>query len=148
MDMQKNDIKIKLGVSTRMVTTVPEYTIKLDDQVLWTIADSKRQDFLIVQSVSAGTHRLSIEFLNKNYHEIQPPASDMAVIVEYVKFQSIDEDFKVYSQYQPIYPDDWDGSKDKIVHANYLGWNGTWYIDFETPIYPWIHQRLDLGWLL
>jgi hypothetical protein len=146
--MQKNDIKINLSVSTRMVTTVPEYTIKLDDHVLWTVTDSSRQDFLIVQSVYPGQHRLSIEFFNKNYKEIQPPKSDMAVIIDSIRFQNIKSDFKVYSKYQPTYPDDWLGNKDKIVHANYLGWNGIWYIDFETPIYPWIHQRLDLGWLL
>ena len=147
-DMQKNDIRINLEVSTRMVTTVPEYTIKLDDQVLWKIKNSDRQNFLIIRSVDPGPHRLSIDFLNKNYQEIQPPKLDMAVIVESVKFQHIETDFKIYSKYQPIYPPDWAGNQDKIVHANYLGWNGTWYIDFETPIYPWIHQCLDLGWLL
>ena len=84
--MQKNDIKINLSVSTRMVTTVPEYTIKLDDHVLWTVTDPIRQDFLIVQSVYTGQHRLSIEFLNKNYKEIQPPESDMAVIIDSIRF--------------------------------------------------------------
>jgi len=35
-----------------------------------------------------------------------------------------------------------------VIIANYLGWDGRWFLDFSTPIYRWIHQRLDLGWLI
>lgn len=146
--MQKNDIKIKLVTSARRVKTVPEYTIKLDGSILKTVNSDEQHTFLIVQSLEPGAHRLSVEFLNKNFDEINPPDHDMAVIIESVKFQNLTSEFNVYSQYRPVYPSDWSGARTEVIHANYLGWNGEWYIDFETPIYQWIHQRLNLGWLI
>ena len=146
--MQKNDIKIKLITSARKVVTVPEYSIKLDGHLLKTVSSDEQHTFLIVQSLDPGPHRLSVEFFNKNFSEIDPPNRDMAVIVESVKFQNLSSEFNVYSQYQPVYPDDWSGPRTPVIHANYLGWNGEWYIDFEAPIYQWIHQRLNLGWLI
>jgi hypothetical protein len=87
---------------------------------------------------------------NKNYSECSVDG-DMAVIIDSIKFQNFNHDFKIFSQYFPDYPSDWraDGHDcPKAIHSNYLGWNGIWTLDFETPIYRWIHQRLDLGWLI
>jgi hypothetical protein len=80
---------------------------------------------------------------------------DMAVIIDRVSFQSVDHDFKIYSRYQPDYPEIWLQEQVSLgqppareIHSNYLGWNGKWFLDFQTPIYQWIHQRMGLGWLV
>jgi hypothetical protein len=101
----------------------------------------------------AGNHRLEIVY--HNMHKISENHPDMAVIVEKVTLQSVDHDFKIYSRYEPDYPCVW--LQEQIdrgqpppaqIHSNYMGWNGKWFFDFQTPIYQWIHQRLDLGWLI
>jgi hypothetical protein len=98
----------------------------------------------------SGPHTIILGFTNKNYSECSVDG-DMAVIIDSIKFQNFNHDFKIFSQYFPDYPSDWraDGHDcPKAIHSNYLGWNGIWVLDFETPIYRWIHQRLDLGWLI
>ena len=36
----------------------------------------------------------------------------------------------------------------ETILSDHMGWNGIYYIDFETPIYRWIHKKLNLGWLI
>lgn len=98
----------------------------------------------------SGLHSIILGFTNKDYTECSVDG-DMAVIIDSVRFQNLEHDFKIFSQYFPDYPQDWkdDGhDSPRAIHSNYLGWNGIWVLDFETPIYRWIHQRLDLGWLV
>ena len=41
------------------------------------------------------------------------------------------------------YPD-----KNPVLQPHtYLGWNGRWVLEFETPVFTWIHRLEDLGWL-
>ena len=150
MDMNKNSILIKLDLEFKIISTSPDICIKLDDTVIMQGPQSLPVNIKIIDQIYPGPHRLTIDFFNKNYNECSHNA-DMAVIINRVQFQHIDYDFKIYSDYYPDYPNHWidqhPESKEKI-HANYLGWNGQWALDFETPIYALIHRRLNLGWLI
>lgn len=80
---------------------------------------------------------------------------DLALIINHVRFQHIDYDFKIFSEYRPRYPESWISENrdrgvqlEEKIHSNYLPWDGVWYIEFETPIYQWAHRRIDLGWLI
>ena len=80
---------------------------------------------------------------------------DLALIIHYVQFQHIDYDFKIFSEYHPRYPKIWmlENHERGIqlaqkMHSNYLSWDGEWIIEFETPIYQWVHRRLERGWLI
>lgn len=132
----------------------PDITVDLDDHVLW--SGPQRLDSITVRFsgiLPPGHHRLRLRY--HNMHKVNEQDQDMAVIIQRIDFQSLDHDFKVYSRYVPNYPDIWlqqqiasGRQPDREIHSNYLGWNGTWYLDFETPIYQWAHQRRNLGWLI
>jgi len=149
MDMKKNSLIIRLNLSFQIVETLPDISIQLDNKIILEGRQSnKNLNLTIDQQVCTGPHSLTIDFKNKNYNECTDN-KDMAVIIDQVKFQYLPDDFKIYSWYQPQYPDSWlkhQPTSKPVIHSNYLGWNGRWGFDFETPIYAWIHRRLNLGW--
>ena len=95
---------------------------------------------------------LSVEFCNKNYQECSGD-QDMAVIIESIEFFGIhDPRFVWQGLYRPTYPEPWISQQpqapDPVLRFNnYLGWNGIWRLDHDLPIFTWIHQIQDLGWI-
>jgi len=79
--------------------------------------------------------------------------ADSAVIIKQISFFSIsDPRFVWLGQYTPDYPELWYNqqiSKPAAVLTNtdYLGWNGTWKLNFSVPVFTWIHQIQNLGWI-
>ena len=147
----KCSIQIYLELEFCIVQTLPMICVRVDDDIVAQGPQQRNLQININQDLDAGTHRLSVDFVNKNYKE-STAINDMAVIINQVRFQHLDNDFKIYSLYCPVYPEPWLSQQvvtpAAVVHGNYMGWNGHWYLEFETPIYRWIHQRLNLGWLL
>lgn len=151
MAMDNTSVKIKLDLDFGIKNTLPDILVKFNQEILLQGPQQKSCTVLIDRCVPVGTHRLSVEFLNKNYNE----PMDMYVLINQLRFQHLDNNFNIYSQYQPDYPKQWAEEQQQqgqtlkpVIHANHLGWNGVWWVDFETPIYRWIHQRLNLGWLV
>lgn len=74
-----------------------------------------------------------------------------AVVVNQIRFNEIyDPGFVYKGVYTPKYPSHIirnNTTPDHIPGQNYLGWNGTWTLDFTLPIYTWIHQTKNLGWI-
>jgi hypothetical protein len=144
-------VNIKIELHPLIVKTAPEIFISSEDLTVEYINLKKPMTIeREIECSTEGKHIFTIGFLNKNYDECSVN-SDMAVIINSVKFQNLEHDFKIFSKYVPTYPEDWRASgRDctEVIHSNYLGWNGTWSLEFETPIYRWIHHRLDLGWLI
>lgn len=91
---------------------------------------------------------LEVEFMSK-------PDNDyiMAVIVDKIEFFSIsDPRFAWAGVYTPDYPEPWFSQQAIPPQAHlpgqtYLGWNGVWRLDFTVPVFTWMHQQLNLGWL-
>jgi len=147
-------INLRLHLSFRKGSIDPDVTVLVDQDVL--SSGPQNLDSVIIQydrKLDPGNHRLEIRYHNMTKITELDPC--MAVIVEKVSFQSVEHDFKVYSRYRPDYPSAW--LQEQIsqgrppaeqIHSNYLGWNGVWCLDFQTPIYQWIHRRMDLGWLI
>ena len=91
---------------------------------------------------------LEINFCNKPELD-----HDMAVMVDSVEFFGIsDPKFVWQGVYRPEYPEPW-YSQQRPVPAptlpacNYMGWNGQWRLDFGVPVFTWMHQLQDLGWI-
>lgn len=147
----KYSTQIYLELEFGIITTLPEICVRVDSDVIVTGPQQQKLEVVIDRDLDQGKHRLSVDFVNKNYKE-STASNDMAVIINQVRFQHLDNDFKIYSLYCPVYPEPWLSQQvvtpAAVVHGNYMGWNGHWYLEFETPIYRWIHQRLNLGWLL
>ena len=91
---------------------------------------------------------LEVVFMNK-------PDNDpsMAVIIDRIEFFGIsDPKFVWEGVYTPKYPEPWYSEqieKPPVQHRqqNYLGWNGTWRLDFSVPVFTWMHNTLNLGWI-
>lgn len=138
-----------------MVNVRPKIAFYLNNTKLKsaTLSESSR-NFKFQFELPAGDHEFSLQFRNKQYHNY-PPGQDMAVVIQHIGFQYLPDDFKNFSFYRPEYPEPWATEQRNQgihlkpeVYADCLGWNGVWGIRFQTPIYPWIHKTLNLGWLL
>jgi hypothetical protein len=82
-----------------------------------------------------------------------PNDPSTAVIVKQLSFFGIsDPKFIWQAQYRPEYPEPWFGQQcpsppEIVTNANYLGWNGVWSLEFGVPVFTWIHQIQNLGWI-
>lgn len=90
---------------------------------------------------------LQVTFTNKPELD-----QDMAVIIDQVEFFGIsDPKFIWQGVYTPIYPEPWASQQQslakELVGQTYMGWNGTWRLDFTLPVFTWMHKTLDLGWI-
>jgi hypothetical protein len=76
-----------------------------------------------------------------------------AVIVKQISFFGIsDPRFVWLGKYTPEYPEPWYSQQDikpdsVVTNTGYLGWNGVWRLDFAVPVFSWIHQVQNLGWV-
>jgi hypothetical protein len=141
------------GVCYQNLIPCPE--IWVDSQLIRAadpLTELETLDFRL--GLTQGNHELRLVFHNKQYQNY-PAGSDMAVRIHHVGFQNLSDDFRVYGAYYPDYPEPWATEQrqqgmelPEYQYADYLGWNGDWRLPFHTPIYPWIHQTLHLGWLL
>jgi len=95
-----------------------------------------------------GQHKFMLEFANKTN-----ATPDMAVEIVSVEFEGMTLDrFRWSGVYYPDYPEPWASEQTDPLpkfhtSATYLGWNGRWELAFETPIFTWIHQLENLGWI-
>jgi hypothetical protein len=126
-------------------TLAPEVFISVPGKVICeTLITTKR----IELEFDAPVGWIEIVFMNK-------PADDasMAVIVDQVEFFGItDPKFAWAGVYTPVYPELWYSQQiekppEHLPQQNYLGWNGKWRLDFSVPVFTWIHQTLNLGWI-
>lgn len=94
---------------------------------------------------------LEIKFINKDYNETTAD-KDMAVIIDQVEFFGISSPKFVWAGiYRPQYPEPWASQQKNLAPElpahNYLGWNGTWRLDFDVPVFTWMHKIMNLGWI-
>lgn len=104
-------------------------------------------DFVFELSASNNLS-LVVEHYNKD-------AADAVTAVEIVSvsfFGIQDPKFAWAGTYTPVYPEPWASEQSitlpaTIAPQTYLGWNGSWQLDFSVPVFTWIHQVQNLGWL-
>ena len=63
-----------------------------------------------------------------------------------------DYQFIYVSEYTPYYPEPWYSQQnprwpDVLRHHTNICWPGVWRIKLESPVFPWIHRTLNLGWI-
>lgn len=132
----------------------PEVQVLFNKDVIFqgTIKDSTTIKF--DKNLESGWHELHVLFTNKTNHDSNLSLGlDKAVIVDHIVFNKIcSPKFVWQGVYRPDYPEPW-FSEQKIRPAaelryhNYLGWNGQWTLTFRAPIFTWIHQVENLGWI-
>ena len=91
---------------------------------------------------------LSVELLDKQDQE--------SVVIESVSFFGITDPRFVWSGvYEPEYPEPWATQqrdkgvvlKPQLSPHTYLSWPGKWTLTFAVPVFTWMHQVQDLGWI-
>jgi hypothetical protein len=71
-----------------------------------------------------------------------------AVIVKDIEFFGISDPKFVWSgTYYPDYPDHYPNKMSPLPGQGYLGWNGVYELKFTVPVFTWIHQIQNLGWI-
>lgn len=146
-------VRVELVIATETSGLRPLIEIGINNEVFFAgESDQIENKFVINTELLQGSHELYIDLIGPELVQHDPGS---AVIIGSVRFQHLDDDFSIFSQYRPQYPDHWiaENREKNIhlpasIHSNHLGWRGRWSIDFDTPIYPWIHKKLNLGWLL
>lgn len=107
--------------------------------------------FRVSRDLAAGRHVLEIKHQHKEPHD---PST--ALIVKSIQLNGIVSDqFVWHGVYTPEYPEPW-ATEQRVQGIdlaaalpgnNYLGWNGTWRLEFTTPVFTWIHGVENLGWI-
>lgn len=120
--------------------------IGIDDNITTVnLQDTAKINF---EFVTTGSCTLMVELPDKQDQE--------AVIVESVSFFGIeDPKFAWAGIYEPEYPEPWATQqraqgvvlKQQLTAHTYLGWPGKWRLTFTVPVFTWVHQTQDLGWI-
>lgn len=101
--------------------------------------------------LAEGPHIIRFEFINKT-NEDTTQDQDLAVIIEDIRINGIsDEKIFNHTVYRPKYPEPWfseqsEQPKAELYAHRYLGWNGSWELEFGVPAFEWLHQTMGFGW--
>lgn len=154
MVMRKYDIKIKIILEPSYLDIAPHIVCGIDKKIFLQNTIEHSKDIIIEDSLIGGEHRFFLKLTNKD-HSVEKKEKDMHIKIKHVGFQDIEDNFHYFSRYRPEYPSEWLKQQKHMgrewndtILSDHIGWNGTYYIDFETPVYRWIHRKLNLGWLI
>lgn len=137
--------KVAITLTPVISSVAPDISVSVPGHVVHeTLWKTKRIDL----EFKSDAGWLELEFANK-------PADDpdMAVIIDKIEFFGIsDPKFAWQGVYTPVYPEPWYSQQlqkppKELSHHTYLGWNGTWRLDFTVPVFTWMHKTLNLGWI-
>jgi hypothetical protein len=71
-----------------------------------------------------------------------------AVIIKDISFFDISDPKFVWSGvYHPNYPEHYVDKVTPLPGQGYLGWNGVYRLEFSVPVFTWMHQTMNLGWI-
>lgn len=151
------NINIDINLTPVYHSEYPEIRIKFNDDIIFCGALLQSRTFTINKQVQRGNQKLSVEFYNKKDNDtIVSQGLDKAVIINSITLNNITDPKFIWSGiYQPEYPEPWATEQKnagvhletELTNTNYLGWNGEWSLVFSTPVFTWIHQLQNLGWI-
>jgi hypothetical protein len=149
-----NTYPVKISICLRPIfyADAPEYRISAADVLLQGHLESTTVFDLSIIAVDKSS--ISIEFLNKQDSDtVIDQGLDKAIVIEWIKFFGIsDPRFVWQGVYRPNYPEPWYSQQltappETLKNTDYLSWNGKWSLDFDVPIFLWIHRIQNHGWL-
>lgn len=152
MDIKKYQVNAKVHLSPVYHADAPVGRITAGEYVVDFVLTEPTTFEIDILVEKPGS--ISIEFLNKTNDDCIPSLGlDKAIIIDWISFFGIsDPKFVWEGVYTPIYPEPWysqtiDKPAKSIKNSKYLGWNGTWQLDFTVPVFSWIHCVQSHGWL-
>lgn len=148
---------VKLDICLRPVwhNEPPEINIGVDSNISRVILTDTQNFHYEFNSTDQSI--ITVELLNKTDTDTIPDKGlDKAVVIESISFFGItDPKFVWLGVYEPEYPEPWATEqqqqgvvlKQHLTNHTYIGWNGKWTLTFTVPIFTWIHQVQNLGWI-
>jgi hypothetical protein len=140
--------RVRLAVTLQAVYNDRALSVKIgidENLTVITLVDSTTVNF---EFDAVDTCCLNVELLDKQDQE--------AVIVQDVSFFGItDPKFAWAGVYEPTYPEPWASEqksqgitlKPQLSPHTYLSWPGKWTLTFTAPVFTWIHNIQNLGWI-
>lgn len=151
MDTEQFRVDIAFDIVPTAQDVPPAMTIRLDHDVLWDGELHSGKTFAFSPCLVAGPHYLDIELHSK------PDADPVQAltILNLSLGQIHSPKFAWQAVYRPRYPESWASQQQvlgvdlssELRNTNHLGWNGIWTLEFTAPIFTWIHQVENLGWI-
>lgn len=128
----------------------PNYSIILDDETVVesTINGVEPETHNFEKELSEGPHVLKIRLNNKEPSDTRLEdgkiVKDMLLNVEGIIIDDISLDHLLWeSKFVPDQPRLFQGQTvDHLDGCVNLGWNGTYMLDFETPFYLWLLDKI------
>lgn len=151
MDTESYKVDISFCLKPHWKTIAPLAKIRLDSELIWDgyVEDVKK--FELQRYLQKGNHNLEIEFDKKTDLD-----SDQQLEILDLRLGRIQSPRFVWQGvYRPQYSEPWATQQKTLgVHLRAelqniecLGWNGIWCLSFSCPIFTWIHQIENLGWI-
>lgn len=148
--MRKYSTDVEVTLSPVNSSNPPEVTVSLFDQTV-TLVVTEEVTILFTAELDDCTKKLVIGFYGKSNSDTGE--NEKAVIIKEIRLNGILTEKAIeLSNYTPVYPEPWlseqaSPPKKVLAGVDYLGWNGTWEIEFSIPVFTWIHQVEHLGWI-
>jgi hypothetical protein len=138
---------IKVKIRPIWFDRLPTISIGINGQ-RETIKLSKERWFAYDYTNISSTGYLEVELIGKTNKDTDVAGNrDTAVVIEEILLNDLSSPkFAWAGVYTPNYPPHVQG-EEKLSPHTYLGWNGVWRLDYTLPIYTWIHQIENLGWI-
>ena len=141
-------VKLAVSLSPIIGHLSPEVRVSIPGQAIQTLLHCTKKFEL---EFTGTTGWLEIQMVNK-----EPTDQHTAIIIDKIEFFGIhDPKFVWQGQYRPEYPEPWASEQkstgivlDSVLsNVTHLGWNGAWRLEFGIPVFTWIHQIQNLGWI-
>lgn len=149
------DVNLDLVLRPIWHDDAPRVTVSCHDQSHDLLLD--RTTTISFDFCGQGPQVLSVDLLNKTDRDTRLDLGlDKAVVIEKISFFGItDPRFIWAGRYRPIYPEPWASQQRALGQdppqilgdQDRLSWNGHWWLDFDLPVFTWIHHVQNLGWI-
>lgn len=143
-------LKISVTLSGTFWNKKPQFSIWLDNNVLIQseINSNSLQTHSFNHAVQEGLHQLKIRLENKTTEDtLQKDSqimSDMLLNIEDISINDTSiKNLKWDSVFIPDQPQIYQGKEIKsLPRCVNLGWNGTYILEFSSPYYIWLLEKL------
>jgi len=152
VDTRSYHLRMNVWLTPCISTEPPEIEITLNDDWIYRGPLTTTTCFGIDRQLPAGPQEFAIKFTNKRDADTTP-TGDKAVVIDRIEFNDVNsERFAWAGVYRPEYPEPWYSEQtirpEPLLKSHtYMSWNGQWTLTFTTPIFTWIHEIEDLGWI-
>lgn len=98
--------------------------------------------------VAKNSAELTIEHYGKSNSD---PTTQ--VVIRSISFFGIEDPKFIWAgTYRPHYPEPWFSQQttrpsSELTAVSCLGWNGIYSLRFSVPVFTWMHQVQNLGWI-